>query len=625
MTLRVATADLIPLESIRPESQVWIEPHPRFLGHYIVESEIPDFKDQFKNFLGPWGLLKDVTKLHTLEAAVDELGYETILIGDIEKDAQQELDNHKLSVRGFHPNELSPQTGTGLYDFQVVGINRALQRHSILLNWPVGAGKTIGAAVIAQALKERGESDIAVVFCTQSKKFDWKRDLETFTDLKCEIVDGNRDARERQYRDSSADVLIMNYEKARYEPPSVLADKREAALEKGKTYIEIADYSLIHKGLSGRRVVFIYDEVQKIRVRSNLAHQGVQRLVKKLNVVQLVALSATPIERGPVDYYNLFRILAPKVFKTVDNWERDFTVWEGGANKDEWGSYLGYRNLKTMKYMSDYYVHRVDLDNSEISELFPKIRVIEDNIKLSTEDRQLYNLVLGIVRGEYASQSKSENLARLHLLRQICNTPESLLHSNAQLAIRMRDDPKVAPYLNSKHSNKVNNLLDEVDEIISQNSKIVIFTQWVTTLKVLARALDKKGIRYTFKHGGRSSIANDKAEREFKTRPYIHVFLSTDAGAEGANLQESCYLKQFDLPWKWSTFQQRAGRIRRLSSKFTTVTTSYFLTKNTVEEHVWEVIQGKRLLASALEMSTDEDVKTLDKLTKEELQEVLFK
>jgi len=74
--------------------------------------------------------------------------------------------------------------------------------------------------------------------------------------------------------------------------------------------------------------------------------------------------------------------------------------------------------------------------------------------------------------------------------------------------------------------------------------------------------------------------------RKFETNPHCKIFLSTEAGGVGLNLQVADTLINFELPWNPAKKNQRIGRIDRLGQKSNKLTIFNFITRNSIEQQI---------------------------------------
>ena len=111
---------------------------------------------------------------------------------------------------------------------------------------------------------------------------------------------------------------------------------------------------------------------------------------------------------------------------------------------------------------------------------------------------------------------------------------------------------------------KVEKLLSTIDEILSEdpNQKIIIFTEFVATQEYLQRLLAGRDYTVSILNGSMSIDERNDALREFRDRS--NIFISTDAGGEGLNMQFSNIIINYDLPWNPMKIEQRCGRADRI-------------------------------------------------------------
>ena len=139
---------------------------------------------------------------------------------------------------------------------------------------------------------------------------------------------------------------------------------------------------------------------------------------------------------------------------------------------------------------------------------------------------------------------------------------------------------------------KVEPLLNEIDAILSEDrtQKVIIFTEFVATQTYLQELLVNRGYTVTILNGGMSIDERNAAMQEFKTS--TSIFISTDAGGEGLNLQFANIIINYDLPWNPMKIEQRCGRVDRIGQQ-RDVHIYNFIVGETVENRVREVLEEK--------------------------------
>lgn len=141
---------------------------------------------------------------------------------------------------------------------------------------------------------------------------------------------------------------------------------------------------------------------------------------------------------------------------------------------------------------------------------------------------------------------------------------------------------------------KVEKLLDIIHKLQLQENddavKILVFTEFVATQKMLAHLLVEKGFKVAVLNGSMSLEEREMAQQSFAG--LCQVLVSTEAGGEGLNLQFCHVVVNYDLPWNPMRLEQRIGRVDRIGQGHT-VEAFNFILADTVEYRVQEVLEEK--------------------------------
>lgn len=142
------------------------------------------------------------------------------------------------------------------------------------------------------------------------------------------------------------------------------------------------------------------------------------------------------------------------------------------------------------------------------------------------------------------------------------------------------------------HDVKIDALFDTIDELQSEDSaqKIILFTEFVGTQTYLKELLESRGYSVSILNGSMDIEERNNALNEFKTR--TGIFISTDAGGEGLNLQFANIIINYDLPWNPMKIEQRCGRADRIGQQ-RDVHIYNMIIGDTVESRVREVLEEK--------------------------------
>jgi len=165
--------------------------------------------------------------------------------------------------------------------------------------------------------------------------------------------------------------------------------------------------------------------------------------------------------------------------------------------------------------------------------------------------------------------------------------------------------------------------------------KAVVFTESTRTQKYLSNLLDEAGISYTLFNGSNSSkqareafaiwrkefpeaasvgssSANIRQALIYNFKTETQVLLTTEAGAEGLNLQFCNIVINYDLPWNPQRVEQRIGRCHRYGQKHQVVVANFLNTKNHADKRVFELLKEKLNLFDGLFGSSDEILGALE-------------
>jgi superfamily II DNA/RNA helicase len=253
---------------------------------------------------------------------------------------------------------------------------------------------------------------------------------------------------------------------------------------------------------------------------------------------------------------------------------------------------LGYRNLDAVhEKIRPLLIRR---RKEEVMENLPE--KIENNyyLDLSPEQEEIHQ---GYMAGLFQIMNKKV-LTPMDIKRM-----QQIL-----LSMRMVCD---STYLIDKESNISPKLVELVsllkDLVLENRRKVIIFSEWTTMTYLIGKVLSEMGIDFV-EFTGRVPVEKRQALiDEFRTNPHCMVFLSTDAGGVGLNLQNTDCLINFELPWNPAKLNQRIGRIHRIGQKSSSVNIINLITKNSIEEKVYAGINLKQeLFEAALEGTATE-------------------
>ncbi|MEL6132231.1 MAG: C-terminal helicase domain-containing protein, partial [Bacteroidota bacterium] len=120
----------------------------------------------------------------------------------------------------------------------------------------------------------------------------------------------------------------------------------------------------------------------------------------------------------------------------------------------------------------------------------------------------------------------------------------------------------------------------------NEEKKIIIFSEWVRMNGLIGRLLRELGVNYVELNGKVPVPKRQALVNRFYDDPACKVFLSTEAGGTGLNLQVADTVINFELPWNPAKKNQRIGRIDRIGQQAKSLTVINLITQNSIEERI---------------------------------------
>jgi superfamily II DNA/RNA helicase len=152
----------------------------------------------------------------------------------------------------------------------------------------------------------------------------------------------------------------------------------------------------------------------------------------------------------------------------------------------------------------------------------------------------------------------------------------------------------------TRYDTKINEVMNILDEALSSGEeKAVVFSQWERMTRLIAAELTERGIEFSYLHGGVESSKREDLLLNFANCDSCKVFLSTDAGGVGLNLQSASLLINCDIPWNPAVLEQRIARIYRMGQK-KPVNIINLVSKDTIEEKMLGLLKFKSGMAAGV-------------------------
>ena len=445
---------------------------------------------------------------------------------------------------------------TRLYPYQEEGVRFALYKKSALIGDEMGLGKTL-QAVAASILKKEifGFSKVLVVTLASLKE-QWKREIDKFTQEKATIVSGSARGRRQIYESDESLFKITNYE-------AVLRDTSHISRFKPD--------------------LVILDEAQKIKNFNTKTADAVKSIPRKHAIV----LTGTPLENKLEDVYSIVQFLDPDLLSPLWQFAADHFM----LSRQKKGKIIGYRNLdKLHQKLQSLVIRRKKRD---VIDQLPEEIVNNYYIELTEQQQKIHagyaQLLLPLINKKYHTPMDLRRIQELLLkMRQVSNSTY-LIDKNTHISPKLKELESILS-----------------DLVIQNGRKVVIFSEWTTMTYLIARHLSNAGIAFVELSGKVPANKRQALIDEFTNNPECRVFLSTDAGGMGLNLQAADCIINFELPWNPAKMNQRIGRVSRIGQESESLNVINLISKDSIEEKIYAGIQLKTdLFHGVFEGNTD--------------------
>jgi SNF2 family DNA or RNA helicase len=329
--------------------------------------------------------------------------------------------------------------------------------------------------------------------------------------------------------------------------------------------------------------LIILDEGQRIKNWESKT----ARVIKGLRSPFALVLSGTPLENRLDDLYSVVQFIDQRRLGP------GFRFFNQHRIVDEKGKVLGYKNLEQLRENLRPILLRRTRDSVKL-ELPPRTTEIV-RIAPTAEQKDLHDThmqkVATIVRKKFLTEM---DLLRLRMALLMC---------------RMSAD---STFLVTKerpcYSSKLERLAELLDDCFDEEGrKVVLFSEWTTMLDLIEPLLKKRKLHHVRLDGSVPQGKRQALVHEFQNNPDCRLFITTNAGSVGLNLQAANTVINVDLPWNPAVLEQRIGRAHRMGQT-QPVQVYVLVTEGTIEENLlWTLSAKKDLALAALDPEAKED------------------
>ena len=439
---------------------------------------------------------------------------------------------------------------TEFFPYQHEGVLFAAKAGRALIADEMGLGKTIQAIGAAELLRKEQHISSVLIICPTSLKYQWQSEIERFSDSSVRVIEGLPLARAQQYTGPEF-YKIVSYH-------TVINDIGA---------INSAGYDMI-----------VLDEAQRIKNWNT----KIALAVKKIKTPYCVVLTGTPLENKLEELYSIVQFIDPFRLGPFYQFLNRYQI------KNETGKIVGYQNLNEIAEMLRGLLLRRTKKEvlSQLPERMDKILFVPMTQAQKDMHEEFNGNVARLVQkwqrmGFLNEKDRQSLLINLNLMRMVCDSTYIVDQT-------------------TRHDTKIQELMSILDECFEQSDeKVVVFSQWERMTRLVAQELDLLGVKYEYLHGGVPSQKRKSLFDNFNNDPDCRVFLSTDAGSTGLNLQSASMLVNLDIPWNPAILEQRIARIHRLGQR-KNVSIINFVSKDTIEERMLSLLGFKSSLAKGI-------------------------
>lgn len=444
-----------------------------------------------------------------------------------------------------------------LYSYQKKGAIFAARSGRSIIADEMGLGKTLEAIAACEILARLVGIQRVLVVCPASLKHQWKDEIEKFTGRTAMVIEGILSSRTLLY-ETETFFKIVNYD------------------------VVFRDQEFIRRWSPD---LIILDEAQRIKNWKTRAAQS----IKKLESPYAIVLTGTPLENRLEELHSIVEF--------VDRFQLGprFRFLHEHQVTDEAGMVVGYKGLgKINQTLSTILIRRTK------REVLPELpERLEKNFFVDMTREQM----------DYHEENR-ERVARIvakwrraHFLSE---TDQRILMMSLQ-NMRMSCNSTYLLDKETDHGHKCDELMDLLHDIFEEpEAKAVVFSQWLGTHELIIRRLGGNGWNYAYLHGGVPSFKRKDLVKRFREDPDCRLFLSTEVGGVGMNLQNASVVINMDLPWNPAMLEQRIGRVHRLG-QHRPVRVVNFIASGAIEHGMLSLLSFKKsLFAGVLDGGQDE-------------------
>lgn len=499
-------------------------------------------------------LLGVVNSVSNLKIGTNKISkIKALQLSQISKNIREDLDEiaefKKLFKKIKDKKEKDPKNiKVNLFPYQKLGYNWLKNMYDIgfgaILADDMGLGKTLQTIAVINEIYYEKKDFLGLIVVPTSLLHNWKEEFSKFCNIKPILVEGTSKKRRDLISKFKKGLFITTYQSLRNDVEEYKDKKFD---------------------------IMVLDEAQNIKTSTSQIKKAVVKLNSKVNF----ALTGTPVENNVMELWSIFDFVLPGYLDTFSKFKRNYKDILINPNSKK------IKNLRNI--ISPFILRRTKKEVlTELPEKFETNVVVQ----LSEGQKQLYLSYVKKAKKEMSKFNKKENnrmkiLAILTKLRQICNSP-SLFKEDY--------DGEIA---------KIEVLKDLLPDIIENKHRLLVFSQFVGTLKEIEEELINQGIEYFYIDGSVKSMDRMEICKKFNSGEKQVVLISLKAGGTGLNLTGADVVIHYDPWWNIAVENQASDRAHRIGQE-NYVQVVKLVTEGTIEEKILKIQENKRILSENL-------------------------
>ncbi len=548
--------------------------HPEIFLHYGDQLKVgihlpPRTSDQLRDLADTFFDLKGLWQGEDYEALikrVEEVPEQVNIFSDALEFMEREIERREMAdkevswlqaiEREEPPSVLFDLLKVPLYPYQLRGAIFAACRGRCILGDDMGLGKTVQTLAAAEILaRDRGIERVLVI-APASVKYQWEAEVKKYTRRDVQVIDGGSGRRRSMYK-QPAFYRLINYE------------------------IAVKDHDELN---AWKPDLIVLDEAQRIKNWESKT----SRAVKKIRSRYALVLTGTPLENKLEELYSIVQFVDDRRLGPAFQFLHDHRLL-GPSNE-----LLGYRNLDRIREkLAPIFLRRT---RAEVLSQLPARTDTTLWLEMAPAQRALHDehqAALGrlLQKEPLGDDGRRRVIACLTNMRLACAST-ALLDGRA---------PGVSPKI------------DELEELLGQllihgqANKVVVFSQWEQMILLAEEAVRRRHPGYAILTGSVPGPRRRELLDRFRDDPECRVFLSTDAGGTGLNLQAADTVINLEVPWNPAVLEQRVARVHRMG-QHNPVQVFNLMMRGTVEERVLAVLEQKRALFDELFAGDNDEI-----------------